>query len=1087
MKLTTFMIFIGFLQVNASAFGQHVHLSEKNISYDKLFKQIRKQTGYTFFYKEGSLDDLPKIDVQLNDATIKEVLDQSFKNKPVSYMIIDNSVVIRRNLIIHYNASAPSATVLVRGRVINEHDKPMPGMVIKVKGTESRWTTNANGEFLALITRPDAVLQFSYVGFITQEVRVKDLKSPVIIVMKEDIGSLDEIQVVAYGTTTKRLSTSDQTTVTAKDIAKYPTNNVLDVLQGSVPGLGVFKNSGNANSTYKVQVRGINGLRGSQPLYIVDGIPYQGGSYNTQNLTLGANTVNGSLGQGGDALSFINPADIESITVLKDADATSIYGARGADGVIMITTKKGKTGRTRIDAGVYSGITQVGHMPDMLNIQQYLQMRREAKKNDNAAVSATDYDMNGVWDTTRNVNWAKRLLGGTGRVLNATAGISGGSERTQYRISTGYNKQTNLTDLRGSSQTANLNMSLGTATADDKFSVQFDAGYLYNINTTTQSDLISYITMAPDAPELLNPDGSLNFQNNTFSNPLVARNYLNSSPSTNLTSSTVLSYKPVNKLEFKATLGYNKQEVNEFLGSPSTVVPPFQTTQPSSTFTYNNTTYWSIEPQVNYHTDISKGKLTATVGSSLQKEISESTQLRATGYSSDLLLRSISGGTTITNISPYSYYPAKNTALFGRVSYNWNNKYIINFSGRYDGSSRFGENRQFHLFSAVGGAWIFSDENFMKNNLPFISFAKLRGSYGVTGRDNGITPYAFLDTYSTTSFPYQGVAGLLPNRLPNPDLSWETTKKADAGIDLQFFKGRITLSSNYYRNRTSGILNGSLLSSVTGFNSITQNLPAVVQNKGFDLTLSTSNINTGNFEWSSTLLFTRERNKLLSYPNLGTSSYASTYILGEPINLVRLYKFGGVNSQTGIYQFYAANGSIVANPTAADRTATVDVNPDFYGSFQNMFRYKQFTLDFLFRFVKQKGKNAFGQMSILPPGIFNNSNFNTIVLNRWQKPGDITDIQRYGTNFSLLTSQSFATQSDRAYGDASYIRLQNLSFAYRFSQSVLKKIHLQNLQLYIQGDNLLTISKYGAIDPENQSSLSLPPLRTITTGLRLTL
>lgn len=1086
MKLTTFMILIGFLQVNAAAFGQRVHLSEKNISYDKLFKQIQKQTGYTFFYKEGSLDDLPKVDVQLNDATIKEVLNQSFKNKPVSYLIIDKSIVIRRNPVVISRDSRSVAPILITGKVIDVHNNPMPGVVIRSKGTERRITTNANGDFTALVAEPDAVLQFSYIGYITQEIRLKDLKNPALIVMKEDIGSLDEIQVVAYGTTTKRLSTSDQTTISAKDIAKYPTNNVLDVLQGSVPGLGVFKNSGNANSTYKVQVRGINGLRGSQPLYVIDGIPYQGGSYNTQNGTLGANTANGALGQGGDALSFINPADIESISVLKDADATSIYGARAADGVILITTKKGRIGATKIDVGVYSGITQVGHMPDMLNTQQYLQMRHEAKKNDNAVISPTDYDINGVWDTTRNNNWAKQLLGGTGRVLNATAGISGGSERTQYRISTGYNKQTNLTDLNGSSQTANFNVSLGTATADNKFSVQFSGGYLYNINTTTQSDLTSSITLAPDAPVLTNPDGSLNFQNNTFFNPLVARNYINSTPSTNLTSSTVLSYKPVEKLEFKATLGYNKQQVNEFLGSPTTVAPPFQTTQASSTFTDNNNTYWSIEPQVNYHTDISKGKFTATVGSSLQKEIQESTQLKVTGYSSDLLLKSISGGTTITNILPYSYYPAKNTALFGRVSYNWDNKYIVNFSGRYDGSSRFGEDRQFHLFSAAGVAWVLSEESFMKK-LPFISFAKLRGSYGATGRDNGILPYSFLDTYSTVSLPYQGVAGLLPARLPNPLLSWETTKKADAGIDLQFLKGRISLTSNYYQNRTSGVLNGTLISAVTGFQTIQQNLPAVIQNKGFDISITTSNINTGDFEWSSTVLFTRERNKLLSYPGLSTSSSANAFVIGEPINLVKAYRFAGVNPQTGIYQFYAANGSIVTNPSAADKTAIINVNPDFYGSLQNRLRYKQFTLDFLFRFIKQTGKSAFGQMGSLPAGIVSNSNFNTIVLNRWQKPGDVTDIQRYGTNFNLLTSQGYAIQSDHAYGDASYIRLQNLSFAYQFPQSLLKRIHLQNLQLYIQGDNLLTISKYGAIDPESQSYLSLPPLRTITTGLRLTL
>ncbi|MES2276232.1 MAG: SusC/RagA family TonB-linked outer membrane protein [Bacteroidota bacterium] len=1089
-KLTTLIVFISCMQLSAAVFGQNINMSEKNVNLTTVLNKLEKQTGYTFFYKTSVIKKLPNVDVEIQNSTLEQVLNVAFAKSGITYTIIGKTIVINEQ-----PGKPILANQLVLGRVVDAQGGPLPGVTIRLKGSNLVWVTNIKGEFTALLTTNDGVLQFSYIGYTTEEVSIKDIKGPLNISLRENVSKLDQVQVVAYGTTTKRLSTGDQTSLSAEDIAKYPTSNVLEALQGTVPGLIISKNTGNPNSTFKVQLRGINGLTstgitkdGSRPpLYIVDGVPFESGSYTTQNGTLGNNTANGLLGQGGDALNFINPLDIESVTVLKDASATAIYGTRAADGVIVITTKKGKAGATKVDASFYSGYTSVSHLPDMLNLQQYLQMRKEAKRNDNTAIGATDYDINGVWDTTRSTNWAQKLLGSTGHVINAQTGISGGTNNIQYRVSTGYNRQTNLTALGGSNQNANLNFSINARSDNNKFSVQLNGGYFYNVNTIAQSDLTQNIVLAPDAPEIYNPDGTLNFQNNTFSNPYVAKNLLNHTAGTNLTSSAVISYRPITGLEFKTTLGYNRQQISEFLGSPSNAFAPSLNAAPSSTFTNDSNSWWSIEPQVNYTKDIFKGKLSVIVGSSLQKSVDESTQLRVTGYSSDLLLRSITAGTAITALAPYSYAPYKLNALFGRASYNWNNKYLLDISGRYDGSSHFGANHQFHLFSAVGAGWIFSEESLIKNNLHFLSFGKLRASYGVTGRD-AIDAFRYLDTYTASTLAYQGVAGLLPSALPNPNLSWESTAKSEIGLELQFFQGRIAFETNFYRNRTSNVLNGIFLSQVTGFTSLAQNLPAVIQNQGYDVSLTGYAFRKKDFSWSTTLLYTRDRNTLISYPGLDKSAYANQYIIGQPVNINHAYSFAGVNTQTGLYQFNSKAGTIVSTPVAGtDNFALINVNPDFYGSVQNSFRYKQFTLDFLFRFIKQNGKNAFGQQGALPAGIAANTNFNTIVLRRWQKPGDVTDIQRYGTNINLLFSQSSAVQSDHAYGDASYIRFQNLSFAYTFPSSLQKKLHVQNLQLYVQGENLLTISRYGAIDPENQSAFALPPLRTITAGLRLSL
>lgn len=1093
MKLTSLILITVILHVSASSLAQKVTLSAKKQPLSKVFEQIGSQTGYDFAYTTRALRDANPVNIEVVSRELPEVLKMIFADQPLNYSVEDKTVIINekeKSFIGKLKAQIRpvQSSAIIDVKVTDERGNPLPGVSIRVKNTKFSFTTNEKGEFKAAIIIQDAVLQFTIVGYITREIPLNQLKNGAVIVLKEDIGKLDELQVVAYGTTTKRLSTGDQTTVTAADIAKYPTTNVLDVLQGSVPGLMIYKNTGNPNSTYKVQMRGINGITSGSPLYIVDGIPYQGGAYTSRNSTLGANTLGGTAGQGGDALSLINPQDIESVTVLKDASATAIYGTRAADGVIIITTKKGKPGSPKVDVNFYQGYTTVNHLPDMLNLQQYLEMRREAKKNDNAAISPTDYDINGAWDNTRSTDWNKTLLGNTGHVTNAQVGISGGSNNTQYRIGTGYSRQTNVTDLSGSSQNANLSFSINTKTDDNKFSVDLSGGYLYNVNTTTPSDFTASLTLAPDAPALYNPDGSLNSQNNTFTNPLLDRNLLNSATSGNLTSSTRISYRPVEGLEFKVTLGYNKQLVNEFMGRPTTALPPFAANaQPVSTFSNSSNSSWSIEPQVNYNKDISKGRLSVIIGSSLQKSINESSVLQASGYSSDLLLRSITAGTTITSAVPYSYSPYKLNSLFGRVSYNWDKKYLLDVSGRDDGSSHFGENRQFHLFGAVGAAWIFSEESLIKNNLGFLSFGKLRGSYGVTGRDN-TAAYQYLSTYSANGQTYQGVGSLVPLTLPNADLSWESTKKAEVSLELHFFKERLSFETNFYRNRTSDVLSANPLSLVTGFQSIVQNLPAVIQNQGFDMSLTSYNIRKNDFSWSTTVLFTRDRNSLLSYPGLAQSGYASRYVIGQSVNTTHLFSFAGVNPQTGVYQFNSKSGAIVSAPvTGTDDFKLVNTNPDFYGSVQNSFRYKQFTLDFLLRFVKQTGKSAFGLQSLYVPGLFANTNVNTMFLNRWQKPGDITDIQRYGTSFSLLSSQISATNSDHAYGDASYVRFQNLSFAYTITQALQKKLHVQNLQVYIQGENLLTISKYGAFDPESQSLLSLPPLRTITAGLRLSL
>lgn len=1091
MKLTAIILSLCLIQASAATFAQRVTLKANSISYEKLFANIEQQTGYSFIYNADDIHSLPPVNVDVKDVSLKEIMDKILTNRPISYKIIGNTVVLRKTQIANDKTNQIAVNlVFIDLTVVDRENQPLPGVSIKLKNSASAWITDNKGHLKGFFDL-EGTLQFSFIGYTTRDIKISTIKNPFVVVLKEDISKLDEVQVIAYGQTTKRLNTGDQTTVTAKEIQNYPVSNVLSVLQATVPGMVISQSTGQAGGTFNVNIRGQNGLTTSDdPLYIIDGVPFSGGSYASQK-----SNYLGSNGQAYDALNTINPLDIESINVLKDADATSIYGSRGANGVILITTKKGRAGNTKVDLNLYSGFNKALTIPQFLNTQQYLAVRHEAKKNDNAAISPFDYDINGTWDTTRYTNWPKVLLGGTGYVTNAQASISGGNNNTNYLISGNFRSTKNIQQLiGGGEQISTIHFSMNSASNDNRFNIGLTGGYTYNFNNIPSADLSGSVSIAPNAPELFTPEGNINFANDSFNNPITASKLLARTAISNLTSSLTSSYQLTKNLKIMAVVGYNKQAVNEFLANTLATMSPSTIAfgaKGSANYSIDNKSFLSVEPQLNYTKEISKGLLTVSLGGSLQKQILDATQLQATGYSSDLLINNIAAGTGISAVGQgFNGYTYKYSAYYGRANYNWADKYILNISGRYDGSSKFGENKQFHAFYAAGAAWLFSGEKFVKELVPSLSFGKLRASYGVTGNDQ-IGSYQYLQNFRplTTVNPYQGLPGLIPSNLPNPNLSWETTRKANLGLELQFFSGRIGVEGNYFINTTTDVLADVPLSTTTGFNSISQNLPAKVQNKGFDLTLNTTNIQTDQFSWSTSITFTRQRNKILSFPN---PNAALKQLLNQSVNTVLLNRYAGVNPQTGLYQFYDANGNIVSAPSSIgnDQVGKVDLNPDYFGSLSNTISYKGFTLNFVFRGIKQMGQSTFGQIlsSGFIPGI-SNQNYPVAILDHWQKPGDQATFGKFASTFNatLLNAFTMNRNVDSFYGDASYIRLQNASIGYQLPKTITSKLHLRMLKVYALGENLATITNYGFSDPETQNYIKMPPLRTITFGIQASL
>jgi TonB-dependent starch-binding outer membrane protein SusC len=1097
MKLTTLLLIITLVQVSAKGFSQKINLNEKNAPLEKVLHAIEQQSGYVFFY--DSKDVKQVVSIHLVDATIEDALSACFKDVPLTYKVADKTVFLQQKepTILDKIKAVLTPSIGIRGRVYDEKGAPMPGVTVKAKDESHSTITDKDGYFFLDGINGKAVLVISSVGYLTKEINADD---PLVLDIRMVVSNskLDEVQVIAYGETSQRLNTGDVTTVSAKDIGQQPVTNPLLALEGRVPGLFIAQDNGIPGGGVTVAIRGQNSIQsGNDPLYVIDGVPYAsqllptqiGGILGTSSNTpqIGFTNIAGN----GNPLSFINPADIESISVLKDAGATAIYGSRGANGVILITTKKGKAGQTKVDVNVQSGYGQVTRRASLLNTQQYLEMRNEALKNDGltASLDNGDYDLL-QWDTKSNTDWQKVLLGNTAHYTDAQGSISGGNELTQFLIGGGYNNQTTVFPGDFADRKASMHFNINNTSPNKKFNITLTGSYSNDDNRLPQTDLAyAAYTLPPDAPALRNPDGSINWAPSStgtstlFSNPLAADLQTFQNKTNNLIANSVLSYRILPGLNIRSSFGYtNMQTEQQNLTPLSSQAPENRLYNTNNAIlATNNINSWIIEPQISYKKEIGKGRLEVLLGSTFEQNDSKEIAIQSSGYANEANLGDISYASNITS-SNYIESVYKYNALFGRLNYNWDDEYLVDLTGRRDGSSRFGANHQFHDFGAGGIGWIFTKEAALTKALPFLSYGKLRASYGTTGNDQ-IGDYQYLSLYNTVyaAVPYQGAIGLNPANLANPNLEWELTKKFEVALELGFFHDRILLTGSYSSNRSSNELLGYNLPSVTGFSSIQTNFPATVGNTSWEFSLNTNNVKGNDFNWTSNFNLTVPRNKLIAFPNLAASTYANTLVIGQPLNIQKVFHYTGVDPATGEYSFASATDKY--NPDYnSDRNTVINTTPKFYGGFQNTISYKSFRLDFLFQFVKQTGKSSLYLLGI--PG--NSGNQFSSVLTRWQKPGDVTNIQRYSSVYYNVGTPFYDMySSDAAYTDASYIRLKNLAFSWQVKNDWVKAMHIQSLRLFIQGQDLLTITHYKGLDPEAPGSTSLPPIRVLTAGINI--
>jgi TonB-linked SusC/RagA family outer membrane protein len=1078
MKLTAIILFTISLHVAANGTAQKVSLSVKGGSLKTVFIELNRQTGYNFLYSDAVLAKAVPVTIKVKDLPLADVLVLCFKDQPLDYTMDDNAIVVMpKPEPVPVPGTLPVIPPIdISGRVINENGEPVVATVV-IKGTGNGTTTNSDGYFELKKVNENATLVISGVSIETREIKVAGKTSLSITVkISADEGKAVTVST-GYWTTGVRASTGNISRVDAKEIAKQPVSDPLQAIQGRMPGVFIQQTSGVPGGKINIQIRGKNSLRydANDPLFIIDGVPYTSKSLSNGNVS---STI--SL-QGMSPLNAINPNDIESIEVLKDADATAIYGSRGSNGVVLITTKKGKAGKTRVDINVYNGEGKVGDKMKLLNTQQYLEMRREAFKNDNRTITATNaFDLL-VLDTTRYTDWQKVLIGGTARTTSANISLSGGTANTQYLVNAGYYKQGSVFPGSFNYQKGSAHFNLTHLSENKRFKASVLMSYMVDKNRLPKYDLTeNALSLLPHAPALYDANGNLNWTN-FAGNPLAYTKAKFDGRTNNVVANTSLEYIIVPGLAVKTNISYTHALYKEYQTNPiSANSPVFGYTEGAAVYGNNTISTWNIEPQVTYTTKIAKGNLSVLAGTSFLQTLQDWQAIYASGFTNDELLENIKFATSI-DVYDYNNTQYRYHAVFGRINYNWQERYIVNLTGRRDGSSRFGPNKRFANFGAVGAAWIFSNEPFFKL-YPVISFGKIRASYGSAGSDN-IGDYQYLDTYMASSYPYNDVAGLYPGRLVNADYSWEVNRKLEAALELGFLQDRLMLNISWYRNRCSNQLIGYPLSVVTGFPSIQSNFPATVQNTGLELELNTDVIKRRAFSWSMAINASFPRTKLVAFPNIEKyPAYANQYEIGYPLVSRKLILLG-VDPLSGLYTFADLNGNGNSTDYPGDYQMPRKSGVDYYGGWNNRITYRSFQLSFLVQFTKQTGGNYLNYFSM--PG--SSSNQPVEVMRRWRKPGDVTDIQKFSTTGAASNAYSYAAYSSiKTTSDASFARLQNVYLSWALPAPWLNAIRSSSARLYVEAQNLFTISRYRGLSTETLYR-NLPPLRVIVAGFQLTL
>jgi TonB-linked SusC/RagA family outer membrane protein len=1089
--MTSFFLVALCMQVSASGLSQTVSFKGRDVRLRDVFTAIKEQTGYAVVYNPDLLDKAHAVTIDVRDVLLEDLLHAVLDQQSLDFSINRTTIVISRKMSVPAGGPPPAAGNTaangpVKGRVTGEDGTPLPNINVILKSTGRGVVTDAEGRFTLDVSAGE-ILIFTSVEYQPKEIKItSSMINPAfavnIALFRKVIALQDVVINKGYYSTSQKMNTGSITTVRSADIEKQPQADPILSLQGLVPGLYIQQNSGMSAAAISVSIRGTNSVSaGTIPLYIIDGVPFNGQPVDDQ---LGINGFGQRTNGGSDPFNMINPQDIEKIEVLKDADATAIYGSRGANGVILITTKKGRPGATHLTFSAYTGGGKVSRRVPVLSTAEYLAIRRRAFTNDNITPTPDNAPDLTVWDQKANTDYQKMLIGGTAHTSDVTATLSGGSGQTNFLLSGNFHYETPVSPGASRYVKGSATIKLDHTSANGRLKLDLSVLYAGDNNRIYGDDFANVAYMLPPNFPLYQ-NGSLYWGGNV-TNPLGTLKAVYKTNTDNIVMNATLSYNILSNLQVKLSLGRNNISLDQKILYPGSRYNPAYNSPSTGQYGMNSTKTYIAEPQINYGVTIGKGKLDATVGGSWQATyFNQPLFVIAQGYASDALLDNYSSASMyFANLSTSQEY--KYISGFGRLNYAWKEKYILNGTFRRDGSSRFGPDKKFGNFGSIGAAWVFSSESFL-STATWLSFGKLRGSYGIVGNDQ-ISNYGYLDTYSSSLFTYGPGRGFIPTQIANPLFSWEKSRKLEAAVELGFLDNRLNLTGAWFLNRSDNLLINYPLSPQSGFSSYTANLGATVQNSGIELEVKGTPIQKKDLAWTVSFNLSAYRNKLVRYPGLKESGYASRYVLGQPLHIVPLYHFTGFKDGQATVEDANHDGAISPGLKANDQgdyLVAGNLDPKYYGGLTNSLRYKQWTLDLLFNFVKKQGYElaAFPGMLNNMPAFTANTGFKASTL---------------GSSDAYSSYVNYYVNSDARFGDASFIRLRNISLSYALQSKWLRAVKMSNARIYVRAQNLLTFTKYKGLDPETPvypynnpfqgvgTFISQPPLKMLTAGIQCT-
>ena len=982
-------------------------------------------------------------------------------------------------------------TFAVKGKVLSETGDPLPGVNVLVKGTSKGSVTDADGQYaLDNVTAAD-ILVVSFIGYNTEEIVIGG-RTSIDINLTPDVRTLSEVVVVGYGTQRKVETTGAIASIKAEDIIQTPVTNVAQGLQARMAGVQITQNSSAPGGNISVRVRGTNSINGtSEPLYIVDGIQISNGG--------GVNEVS--------PLSTINPSDIESVEVLKDASATAIYGSRGANGVVLITTKRGQSGSTRVSYDGYYGVQEVLKTMDVLNASQFAQLENEVYKTAVYADPAAE---------GQGINY-QDLIFRQAPIQNHQLSISGGSDKTQLALSANYFDQDGIIINSGFTRYS-LRLNVDHRISDRvKFGTSILGSYTINNGTPTGVTEIdagvavnSIVGAAMGAPPTLKPyrdDGTIfpfgeqrDGRYREVTNPLGLAEVLNRTAVKRTLVNLYGEAKVAEGLTYRASFNVDLQgNLNDYY-SPLYIIAKNDLNANSGTASKTNTNYTVLlhESILTYNkTFAEKHSVKFTGVFATQSNLANTNRISANGFPNDAtknealqlaVNRTVSSSRSSERLDSY----------MGRVNYGFKDKYFVDFTARVDGSSKFGANHKYGFFPAVAAGWRIIEEGFMQN-ITALSDLKLRASYGLTGNSGALSAYQSLATVSSSGSDYQFnhiyTTGINPDRIANPDLRWEKSTQLNIGLDISLLENRLNLTADVYKKNTKDLLYVKSLPLSSGYSSITGNY-AELENKGLELAAN-ARVLDGAVQWNVSANATFNRNKIVDLDGgTTTERFVTNYTIlrvGSPLGVFKTYLFDGVyqtgetflpgsDGRTGGAKVkdYNGDGSI----TAADQVITGNPNPDFIFGFSSNLRYKNFDFSIflsgsygneIYNLSRYSFENPLGQRNLLAE-----------TANHWT-PDNPNNEYVSGFPGGRLPI------SDRFVEDGSYLRCKNISLGYTLPE--IKGIN--RARVYISANNLFTVTNYSGFDPEVNSyggsntaigvdNLVYPSAKTFLGGVQIT-